>query len=81
MLIRLPFAIAPEQSYESGSECPIENGVNDGVYGGWDVSQPQTHVDHMIWHMERGPAGENYIKYEERRPAQDEREEYHPKYL
>ncbi|CAB0010811.1 unnamed protein product [Nesidiocoris tenuis] len=61
---------------ERCSECPIEDGVNDGIYRRRHVAQPQAHVDHMWRYRARRTSSEEDIQDKKWRPAEDEREKY-----
>ena len=60
---------------EGGLEGAVEDGVDDWIDGGGDVTKPQAHVGQVVRHLTRGTRGEVDIEDEERRPAYDEGEE------
>lgn len=75
------FATAPQQPDEGRPERPVEDGVDDRVDGGRDVAQPQTDADDPVRDVHVGPCREQDVQHEERRPAEDEREEHQPQDL
>lgn len=67
--------LASQKPDEGSSERSIEHGVDDGVDGRGDISQPQTRVHHVVRNVAVWTRCEDYVEHEERRPTQDESEE------
>lgn len=66
---------ASQKPDEGSSKRSIEDGVDHGVDGRGDVSQPQTRVHHVVWNVAVRTRCEDYVEDEEWCPTQDESEE------
>lgn len=71
-------AAAFEQANKNPLEGPIEDGVNERVNGGRDVTQPETCSHQSVRDVlrSRRPDGHQQVEKEEWGPAQDEPAKY-----
>lgn len=77
----LRLAIAAQQSNKGSSERSIEYRVDNWIYRRRHIAEPQAHAHHVVGNRALRTDGEDDVQHEERRPAQNEREEHDAKDL
>ena len=75
---RIPLTPAQQQPDEGRPKRLVEDGVDDGVDRRADVAQPQANHFDVLRNLAVRTGGEDDVEDEERRPAEDEREEHQP---